>query len=129
MTAILALTCACATAPAPRDRLSNPSALIYNGYGPTKAQCFRCHGADATGTLRGPDLRRLVPSVRVARIWYQIENGDAVMPAYRGELSKREIGALVQWMESGFPDHELPAAPLVPLPPQGPETAATSAVQ
>ena len=89
--------------PIPSSQLDDPGARIFNGYSAAQAKCFHCHGADGSGTIRGPDLRELVPYVGNARIWDQIENGDAIMPAYKGQLSEREIAQVVRWMRAGFP--------------------------
>lgn len=93
--------------PIPSAQLQDPGARTFNGYGSTRAQCFHCHGPDGRGTIRGPNLQELVPYVGDARIWDQIENGDAIMPAYKGQLSQREIAQVVRWMRSGFPEAPL----------------------
>ncbi|MBS2030108.1 MAG: cytochrome c [Deltaproteobacteria bacterium] len=89
--------------PIPSSQLDDPGALIFNGYSAAQAKCFHCHGADGSGTIRGPDLQQLVPYVGDARIWDQIENGDAIMPAYKNKLTQREIAQVVSWMRAGFP--------------------------
>jgi mono/diheme cytochrome c family protein len=55
------------------------------------AGCSGCHtlkAAGATGTV-GPNLDQLKPSF--ARVERQVTNGGAVMPAFKGQLSPKQI--------------------------------------
>jgi cytochrome c6 len=64
------------------------------------AGCGGCHtlkDAGATGTV-GPNLDQLKPSqARVAR---QVENGGAVMPAFKGRLTAAQIQAVATYVSS-----------------------------
>ena len=57
----------------------------------TSAGCSGCHtlkAAGATGTV-GPNLDQLKPAEPV--IVHQVENGGGVMPAFKGQLSPKQI--------------------------------------
>jgi mono/diheme cytochrome c family protein len=57
----------------------------------TSAGCSGCHtlkAAGATGTV-GPNLDQLKPSFPVVQ--HQVENGGGVMPAFKGQLSAKQI--------------------------------------
>jgi cytochrome c6 len=64
------------------------------------AGCAGCHvlkDAGATGTV-GPNLDALKPSeARVAR---QVENGGAIMPAFKNKLSAAQIQAVAKYVSS-----------------------------
>jgi mono/diheme cytochrome c family protein len=57
----------------------------------TSAGCSSCHtlkDAGATGTV-GPNLDQLKPAQAV--VAHQVENGGAIMPAFKGKLSQKQI--------------------------------------
>jgi cytochrome c6 len=64
------------------------------------ANCTSCHtlkDAGSTATV-GPNLDQLKPSqARVAR---QVTNGGAIMPAFKGKLSKAQIDAVAKYVSS-----------------------------
>jgi mono/diheme cytochrome c family protein len=62
------------------------------------ANCASCHtlaAAGATGTV-GPNLDELKPDEQ--RVKRQVENGGAVMPAFKGRLSDAQIAALAKFV-------------------------------
>jgi len=62
------------------------------------ANCASCHtlkAAGATGTV-GPNLDGLKPSF--ARAKKQVTNGGAVMPAFKGKLSDKQIDAVARFV-------------------------------
>jgi len=62
------------------------------------ANCASCHtlkAAGATGTV-GPNLDGLKPSF--ARAKHQVINGGAVMPAFKGKLSDKQIDAVARFV-------------------------------
>jgi len=65
-----------------------------------KAKCGGCHtlaDAGTTGTT-GPNLDQLMPSF--ARVQKQVTNGGAVMPAFKGVLTKAQIDAVAKYVSS-----------------------------
>jgi cbb3-type cytochrome c oxidase subunit III len=71
-----------------------------NGKTIFKAECGRCHTlADArtTGTT-GPNLDQLKPPL--ARVKTQVTNGGAIMPAFKGTLTDKQIAAVAKYVSS-----------------------------
>ena len=65
-----------------------------------KAKCGGCHtlaDAGTTGTT-GPNLDQLKPAF--ARVQKQVTNGGAVMPAFKGVLTKAQIDAVANYVSS-----------------------------
>ncbi|HET7045419.1 MAG TPA: c-type cytochrome [Gaiellaceae bacterium] len=64
------------------------------------ANCSTCHtlkDAGATGTV-GPDLDQLKPSQDV--VAHQVENGGAIMPAFKGTLTAQQIEDVASYVSS-----------------------------
>ncbi|MBN2574578.1 MAG: hypothetical protein JXP73_08420 [Deltaproteobacteria bacterium] len=40
----------------PRDRITDPGEMIFNGFAVAGVDCYSCHKADGSGTWRGPNL-------------------------------------------------------------------------
>jgi mono/diheme cytochrome c family protein len=99
----------CAGTQLPRDRIQEPGALMFNGYTNPAADCYKCHGGDATGTLRGPNLAGRVPNLTVEQIQITIREGKGHMPPFTGQLSEPEIALLANWLHETFPAK--PSAP------------------
>ena len=81
-------TTASQTTPAAPSAKGNPTAgkQVF-----LTAGCATCHtlkDAGSTGTV-GPNLDQLKPAQ--ARIQTQVENGGGVMPAFKGQLSAKQI--------------------------------------
>jgi cbb3-type cytochrome c oxidase subunit III len=77
-----------------------PSQLGTDGKTIFQSQCASCHtlkAANATGTI-GPNLDQLKPSLAVAK--RQVENGGAVMPAFKGKLTGAQIAAVAKFVSS-----------------------------
>ncbi len=77
-----------------------PSALGNDGKAIFQADCASCHtlaAAQATGTV-GPNLDQLKPAD--ARVKRQVENGGAVMPAFKGRLTDAQIAAVATFVSS-----------------------------
>jgi len=65
-----------------------------------KAKCGGCHtlaDAGTTGTT-GPNLDQLKPPF--ARVQKQVTNGGAIMPAFKGVLTKAQIDAVARYVSS-----------------------------
>jgi mono/diheme cytochrome c family protein len=64
------------------------------------ANCATCHtlaAAGAKGTV-GPNLDKLKPDEQ--RVKRQVENGGAIMPAFKGRLSDAQIAAVAKFVAS-----------------------------
>jgi len=62
--------------------------------------CQHCHGTDATGTDRGPDLSTIGKKWHKDRIEKQIREGGNGMPAFADVLQPDEIKSLVDYLSS-----------------------------
>jgi len=60
--------------------------------------CEHCHGVDAAGTDRGPDLRGVGRWLHQPEIALQIRNGGKSMPAFGDTLSNDEVQHLVAFL-------------------------------
>jgi mono/diheme cytochrome c family protein len=64
------------------------------------AGCKGCHtlaDAGATGTV-GPNLDSLASQLTLAIVTRQVENGGAVMPAFKGQLTPAQIDAVAKYV-------------------------------
>ncbi|MHB8876002.1 MAG: c-type cytochrome [Myxococcaceae bacterium] len=104
-----ALASSCAGIPLPKETLTDPSALLFNGYGKPEVTCYKCHGGDGKGTFRGANLVRVVPKSDGKQMTAALMEGKGFMPAFKDKLSAEEVAALVAWMLAAFPAP--PAAP------------------
>ena len=43
--------------------ITNPGALLFNGYTEREVDCYRCHNGDGAVTWRGPALSKRVPKL------------------------------------------------------------------
>lgn len=60
--------------------------------------CEHCHGADARGTDRGPDLSTVGKRLSREQIEKQIQNGGGSMPAFGEALQPDQIADLVAFL-------------------------------
>jgi cbb3-type cytochrome c oxidase subunit III len=77
-----------------------PGNVGTNGEAIFKANCSSCHtlaAAGATGTV-GPNLDQLKPAMAV--VVHQVTNGGAIMPAFKGKLTTKQIKAVAQYVSS-----------------------------
>ena len=96
---VLALT-GCAGVPLPKESLTDPGALLFNGYVRPNVDCFSCHNGDAKGA-RGPGLARAVREHSAEKLGALIRKGPGPMPAYATDvLSDEELGQIVSWLRS-----------------------------
>lgn len=93
----------CAGIPLPRETLTNPSALLFNGYVKPDVTCYKCHGGDGKGTMRGPNLFKAAPAKTDQEIVDYIKNGKSFMPAFKDKLNDDEITQLLAWVRATFP--------------------------
>src|SRR5580658_8885984 len=60
--------------------------------------CERCHGANAEGTAKGPDLRTIGKRWKKAQIERQIVEGGYEMPPFQNALQQDEVKSLVVYL-------------------------------
>lgn len=93
----------CAGIPLPKDTLTDPGALLFNGYVRPAVDCYACHNGDGKGA-RGPSLAREVRETSAEKLAAIIRKGPGPMPAYGADvLSDDELGQLVSWLKATFP--------------------------
>lgn len=101
MTFVLAASCA--GIPLPREQLTHPGALLFNGYTRPTIDCYACHNGDATGA-RGPSLARDVRGHSAEQLAAIVRKGPGPMPAYGPDkLSDEELGQVIEWLKATFP--------------------------
>ncbi|MCC6336782.1 MAG: cytochrome c [Myxococcales bacterium] len=94
---------ACAGVPLPRESLTDPGALLFNGYTKPKVDCFRCHNGNGQGASRGPNLAPRVPKKSDERLAKVIREGEGFMPKYKDDLTDEEVTQVIAWMRASFP--------------------------
>ena len=123
--ALTAMGTGCAGVPLAKEAVTEPGALLFNGYSNPNADCYHCHGGDGVGRfLHGPDLYNEVPAATDAEISETIHKGKSIMPAYQGKLSEVEIDTLTKWVRGKFGGNvPAPAASPAPAPAAAPAPA------
>jgi mono/diheme cytochrome c family protein len=89
--------------------LSAPAAFADSQAGAAlfKAKCAMCHGADGKGdTAMGKNLKLKdfssddVQNVHDSEIKTLIENGKGKMPAFKGKLTDKQLGDVIQFVRT-----------------------------
>jgi len=93
---------ACAGVQTPRERITDPGELIYNGFTVSGVDCYKCHQGDGSGTWRGPSLAENVPKLTDASVAKAIEEGPGMMPSFKDKLNSQQIAALTTWLRGRF---------------------------
>jgi mono/diheme cytochrome c family protein len=96
----------CAGVQLPKESLSHPGALLFNGYTHEQVDCWVCHNGDGRGSGRGPSLVARVPKKSDERLGQLIREGKGRMPGYQAYLSDDEVAQLVSWLRAAFPRTE-----------------------
>ena len=65
-----------------------------------KRGCEHCHGANATGTEKGPDLSTVGKHLKKEQIKHQIIAGGDEMPAFGNALQPDEVKVLVDFLSA-----------------------------
>ena len=94
---------ACAGVQLPKEQLTEPNQLMFNGYLRPEVDCWRCHNGDGKGSGHGPSLVRRVARLSEPKVARVIREGDGVMPDFKKVLSEEEILAMARWLKSTFP--------------------------
>ena len=92
-------------------RAQAAGAAVFQGKG-----CQHCHGVDATGTDRGPDLSTIGKRWHKDRIEQQIRSGGDGMPAFGDVLQPDEIKSLVDYLGAKRKAARKPKASKSPAP-------------
>lgn len=99
----------CASIAALTFSMSAPAAFADSVAGATlfKAKCAMCHGADGKGdTAMGKNLKLKdfasddVQNVHDSELKTLIENGKSKMPAFKGKLSDKQLGDVIQFVRT-----------------------------
>ena len=99
----LGLAISCAGTQTPKDRITDPGELLFNGQTVSGVDCYKCHNGNATGTWRGPDLIKRLPNLQDPAISDAIYKGPGMMPAYKGKLDERQVAEITAWLRSRSP--------------------------
>jgi len=105
LAATLALSLAllsCAGKQTPRDQITDPGELIFNGLVVAEVECYKCHGGDGLGTWRGDNLAEGVPKMTEAAITRTILEGPGLMPSFKGKLDDAQLAAVTAWLHNRF---------------------------
>jgi len=94
---------ACAGVQLPKEQLTEPSALLFNGYVRAEVDCWHCHNGDGKGSGKGPNLTRRVARMTKEKVARVIRDGDGYMPDFKKVLSEEEIVGLATWLKVQFP--------------------------
>jgi mono/diheme cytochrome c family protein len=97
------LVAGCAGKQTPADRISSPGEALFNGRVKADVNCYKCHGGDASGTLRGPDLAKRVPKLTDQQIVTAILEGPWLMPSFKGKVDDADMKAIIRWLRQRFP--------------------------
>jgi mono/diheme cytochrome c family protein len=62
--------------------------------------CEHCHGADAAGTERGPNLQGVGRFLKKPQMEHQIRQGGKEMPAFGDALNDEEVEQLVAFLSA-----------------------------
>jgi mono/diheme cytochrome c family protein len=101
--ALLGIFVSCAGTQIPKDRITDPGEMLFNGRVSSAIDCYRCHNGDGKGTWRGPNLAKQVPKLSDKAIAVTINEGPGMMPSYRGKIDDQQIAAITAWLRKQFP--------------------------
>jgi mono/diheme cytochrome c family protein len=96
--AVAAALISCAGKQTPKDRITDPGQSLFNGQTLSGITCYKCHGDDATGTWRGPNLIKALPTLSDQDIAKTILEGPGLMPSYKGKLDDHQVAKITAWL-------------------------------
>ena len=100
---LLGALISCAGTQTPKDRITDPGEMLFNGQVVTTIDCYRCHNGDGSGTWRGDNLAERVPKLSDGALVKTINEGPGMMPAFKGKIDDQQMAALTAWLRSRFP--------------------------
>jgi mono/diheme cytochrome c family protein len=101
---LLGALISCAGTQIPKDRISDPGQMLFNGQILSGIDCYRCHNGDGTGTWRGANLAQRVPKLSDVSIAKAINEGPGMMPSFKGKIDDQQIAAITAWLRGRFPE-------------------------
>lgn len=84
----------------PKDQITDPGQGLFNGQTLSTVTCYKCHGDDATGTWRGPNLVKELPSLTDQDIAKAIFEGPGLMPSFKGKLDEPQVAEITAWLRT-----------------------------
>lgn len=108
-----------------QSTISHPGQSLFNGYANPEVDCYRCHGGDGLGTLRGPDLSKKVPAMSDEAILKVVNEGAFGMPDFGEVLTQEQNQEILAWLraEFGGGEQEIPSLDVEPLSEETVETS------
>ncbi len=100
---LICIVVSCAGTQIPKDRISDPGEMLFNGQMVSTIDCYRCHNGDGKGTWRGPNLAERVPKLTDKAIAVTIHEGPGMMPSYQGKIDDQQIAQITAWLRGRFP--------------------------
>src|SRR5664279_1510555 len=94
---------ACAGKQTPKDSISDPGQMLFNGQVSSTIDCYKCHGGDGSGTWKGPNLGERVPKLSDEGITKAILEGPGMMPSFKGKIDDQQIAAITAWLRGKYP--------------------------
>lgn len=98
--AVLSLA-GCAGVQIAKASIEHPGQLLFNGHVKEDVNCFKCHGGDARGSMRGPSLE-VTAKMSDAEILEYIDEGEGIMPSFADELTSDEKAQIISWLRQEF---------------------------
>lgn len=77
----------------------HPGGQLYSGLKKGVIRCFKCHGAQGGGTMRGPALLESGKTIGAEKFTVTVLKGRGRMPRFEGVLREEEIGQIIDWLE------------------------------
>jgi quinohemoprotein ethanol dehydrogenase len=77
---------------------TTPAATIKAGQAVWSQNCAGCHGLSGHGANGGPDLRTFPNAKSLAVVVKQVTNGGNGMPAFKGNLTPKQIAAVATYV-------------------------------
>jgi mono/diheme cytochrome c family protein len=100
---LLGIFVSCAGTQIPKDRITDPGEMLFNGQTVSSIDCYRCHNGDAKGTWRGPNLTERISKLSDQAIAVTINEGPGMMPSYQGKIDPQQIAQITAWLRARFP--------------------------
>lgn len=100
---LLGAIVSCAGTQTPKNGITDPGEMLFNGQVVSTVDCYRCHNGDGTGTWRGANLAERVPKLSDGALVKSINEGLGRMPAYKGKIDDQQMVALTTWLRGRFP--------------------------
>jgi len=81
-------------------QMKPPAAVANDGKSIFATNCASCHTLKAAGSsgTTGPNLDDIAGRLTLPIVTHQVENGGAVMPAFKGQLTPKQIDAVAKFV-------------------------------